>query len=145
MGKPETQIIQDSNLENQVIQDDTNAAKNEVVSWGLMKSLINDNACQDPDIKKYWYQRHRLFSKYDEGIQIDSPESWFSITPEKIAMHLAERCKCDVIVDAFCGVGGNTIQFAKTCQKVIAIDIDPKKIEAAKINARVYGVEDRIE
>ena len=37
------------------------------------------------------------------------------------------------------------MQFAKTCTKVIAIDIDPKKIEAAKNNARVYGVEDRIE
>ena len=106
---------------------------------------MNDNdAGQDPDIKKYWYQRYRLFSKYDEGIQIDSAESWFSITPEKIAIHLADRCKCDVIVDAFCGVGGNTIQFAKTCQKVIAIDIDPRKIQAAKNNARVYGVEDRI-
>ena len=28
---------------------------------------------------------------------------------------------------------------------VIAIDIDPKKIEMAKQNARVYGVDDRIE
>lgn len=37
------------------------------------------------------------------------------------------------------------MQFAKTCQRVIAIDIDPVKIEAAKNNARVYGVEDRIE
>ena len=137
--------------ENEVIQDDANAAEQdhetekEVASGELVSSLMSDNACQDPDIKKYWYQRYRLFSKYDEGIQIDSAESWFSITPEKIAIHLAERCKCDVIVDAFCGVGGNTIQFAKTCQKVIAIDIDPKKIQAAKNNARVYGVEDRIE
>ena len=29
--------------------------------------------------------------------------------------------------------------------QVIAIDIDPRKIEAAKHNARIYGVEDRIE
>jgi len=58
---------------------------------------------------------------------------------------LAERCRGDIIVDGFCGVGGNTIQFAKTCMKVIAIDIDPKKIEAAKHNARIYGVEDRID
>ena len=28
---------------------------------------------------------------------------------------------------------------------VIAIDIDPKKIEYARNNARVYGVEDRID
>lgn len=44
-------------------------------------------------------------------------ESWFSVTPEKVASFTAERCKCDVIIDAFCGVGGNSIQFAKTCAR----------------------------
>ena len=39
------------------------------------------------------------------------------MTPEKIAEHIAERCRCDVIVDAFCGVGGNAIQFAFTCER----------------------------
>lgn len=72
-------------------------------------------------------------------------ESWFSVTPEKVARFTALRCKCDLIIDAFCGVGGNTIQFAKTCQRVIAIDIDPKKIEMAKHNATIYGVQDKIE
>jgi len=42
---------------------------------------------------------------------------WFSITPHPIAAHIAERCRCDVIVDAFCGVGGNTIEFARTCER----------------------------
>ena len=64
---------------------------------------------QWPEIEKYWFQRYRLFSKYEEGIQLDK-ESWFSVTPEAIAMHIAERCQCDLIVDAFCGVGGNSIQ-----------------------------------
>ena len=35
--------------------------------------------------------------------------------------------------------------FVFSSSSVIAIDIDPKKIEMAKQNARVYGVEDRIE
>lgn len=36
------------------------------------------------------------------------------MTPERIAAHIAERCEnCDVVVDAFCGMGGNSIQFAK--------------------------------
>lgn len=48
-------------------------------------------------------------------------------------------------MDAFCGAGGNTIQLAKVCKKVISIDIDPVKIELAKHNARVYGVLDKIE
>ena len=42
-------------------------------------------------------------------------------------------------------MGGNAIQFAFTCERVIAIDIDPYKIQLARQNAAVYGVEDRIE
>lgn len=80
----------------------------------------------------------------DEGIVLDE-ESWFSVTPEKIAIHQAERCTCNLIVDAFCGAGGNAIQFAFTCERVIAIDIDPNKIKLAKHNAEIYGVKDRIE
>ena len=44
-------------------------------------------------------------------------EGWFSATPEKIAAHIAERCQCDLVVDAFCGVGSNAIQFAFTCER----------------------------
>lgn len=44
-------------------------------------------------------------------------EGWFSVTPEKIAEHIAERCQCDLIIDAFCGVGGNAIQFAFFCER----------------------------
>ncbi|CAF1044557.1 unnamed protein product [Rotaria sordida] len=110
----------------------------------LDKKNIPEEFHNDSELLKYWLQRYRLFSKFDEGIVLDR-EGWFSVTPEKIARHIAKRCRCDVIIDAFCGVGGNTIQFAFTCQRVIAIDIDPKKIEMAKQNAQVYGVEDRIE
>ncbi|XP_054718784.1 trimethylguanosine synthase-like isoform X1 [Uloborus diversus] len=98
----------------------------------------------DPEIRKYWTQRYRLFQLFDEGIQLDK-ESWFSVTPERIAVHIAERCSCDIIIDAFCGAGGNTIQFAKTCNHVIAIDKDPHKIKMAKNNANVYGVADKID
>lgn len=98
----------------------------------------------DKTLMKYWIKRYHLFSKFDQGIKLDR-ESWFSVTPEKIAEHIAERCKCDIIIDAFCGAGGNAIQFAFTCERVLAIDIDPAKIKLAQHNARVYGVEDRIE
>ncbi|KAF7385918.1 hypothetical protein HZH66_011760 [Vespula vulgaris] len=98
----------------------------------------------DKTLMKYWIRRYHLFSKFDQGIKLDR-ESWFSVTPEKIAEHIAERCKCDTIIDAFCGAGGNAIQFAFTCERVLAIDIDPMKIQLARNNARIYGVEDRIE
>ncbi|KAF6101378.1 trimethylguanosine synthase 1 [Phyllostomus discolor] len=101
-----------------------------------------------PKLAKYWAQRYRLFSRFDDGIKLDT-EGWFSVTPEKIAEHIAGRVsqsfKCDIVVDAFCGVGGNTIQFALTGKRVIAIDIDPVKIDLARNNAEVYGIADKIE
>jgi len=100
---------------------------------------------------KYWAQRYRLFSKYDFGLQIDE-ESWYSATPEVISKHIAKRCltnnKVKVILDPFCGVGGNVIQLA-SCQwshhYIIAIDIDANKIAKAKHNASIYGVSNQIE
>ncbi|KAG0172400.1 Trimethylguanosine synthase [Apophysomyces sp. BC1034] len=95
-------------------------------------------------MKKYFFQRYDYFSRFDQGILMDQ-EGWFSVTAELIAQHIAERCRSDVIIDAFCGCGGNTIQFAMTCERVIAIDLDPVKLACAKHNAKIYGVEDRIE
>ncbi|XP_028168608.1 uncharacterized protein LOC114358761 isoform X2 [Ostrinia furnacalis] len=97
-----------------------------------------------PKMVKYWRKRHSLFHRFDEGIKLDH-ESWFSVTPESVAWHIANKFAYDVVLDAFCGAGGNTIQFARTCAKVIAVDIDPLKIELARHNAKVYGVADRIE
>ncbi|XP_074276827.1 uncharacterized protein LOC141600485 isoform X2 [Silene latifolia] len=96
------------------------------------------------DITKYWCQRYLLFSKFDHGIKMDE-EGWFSVTPEAIARHQASRCGGGTIVDCFAGVGGNAIQFAKTSKHVVAIDIDPNKIDYAYHNAAIYGVQDNID
>ncbi|KAJ1655740.1 putative diacylglycerol O-acyltransferase tgs1 [Dispira simplex] len=93
---------------------------------------------------KYWHQRYNLFSQYDNGIRMDE-QGWYSVTPEAIAHDIAKRCKGKTVIDAFCGVGGNAIQFAQVCTRVIAIDIDPQRLECAKHNAEVYGVADKIE
>ncbi|KAA6363533.1 MAG: putative Trimethylguanosine synthase [Streblomastix strix] len=99
---------------------------------------------QTKELQRYLNQRYILFSLFDRGITLDR-ESWFSVQPELISIHLSERLRCDVVLDAFCGAGGNAIQLAFTCHYVIAVDIDPQKIELAKYNARVYGVQERIE
>jgi methylase of polypeptide subunit release factors len=105
----------------------------------------DDDSCPlAPELAKYWAQRYRLFNRFDEGILMDY-EGWFSVTPERIAKDIAENCRCACIIDAFCGVGGNSIQFAFTCERVIAIDMDPVKLMCARHNATIYGVEDRIE
>ena len=51
---------------------------------------------------------------------------------------LKRKFRCELIVDGFCGVGGNAIQFAFTCERVIAIDIDPQKIAMARHNAGLF-------
>jgi trimethylguanosine synthase len=96
------------------------------------------------ELAKYYAQRYRLFRRFDEGIQLDS-EAWYSVTPEQIAAHQARRIAAclpapPVIVDAFCGAGGNTVQFAHYAH-VIAIDSSPERIALAANNVAVYGVE----
>ncbi|KAK9098172.1 hypothetical protein Syun_025217 [Stephania yunnanensis] len=98
----------------------------------------------NPVVEKYWLQRYSLFSLYDEGIQMDE-EGWYSVTPEEIAIRQAQRCASRVVIDGFTGVGGNAIQFARMHCKVVAIDIDPRKIESALNNAKIYGVEGQID
>lgn len=129
-----------------------------------------------PSHLKYWAQRYRLFSKFNEGIILDD-EGWYSVTPERIATQIAKRVwnsiltapvpnpsksakkkgrnkalapakPPGIVLDAFCGPGGNAIQFALEAPPggiVFAIDIDPIKIQIAKHNSSIYGVQDRIE
>ncbi|KAA1470071.1 S-adenosyl-L-methionine-dependent methyltransferase [Dentipellis sp. KUC8613] len=103
------------------------------------------DATQVPEhLQKYFAQRHRFFSLYDEGCLLDE-EGWYSVTPEAVADQIAERCRCGTVLDAFCGVGGNAIAFARTCERVIALDISPIRLALARHNAEIYGVADRIE
>ncbi|KAI0692442.1 RNA cap guanine-N2 methyltransferase-domain-containing protein [Cytidiella melzeri] len=95
-------------------------------------------------LRKYFFQRERYFSLYASGCLLDE-EGWYSVTPELIANQIAERCRCGTILDAFCGVGGNAIAFAQTCERVIAMDTSPTRLALARHNATIYGVQDRIE
>ena len=77
--------------------------------------------CSNSGMRKYYAQRYRLFSRFDEGVQLDE-EGWYSVTPEVLAAHTAARfasgfaSRCAggarslVVVDGFAGVGGNAIQ-----------------------------------
>ena len=99
---------------------------------------------------KYWAQRHRLFSKFDQGCQLD-PEAWYSVTPEAIARHVADQIvsRCTekstmgaVVLDAFGGVGGNTVAMAlhTGIKQVICVDTNPERLSMAAFNCKVYGV-----
>ena len=83
---------------------------------------------KEAHLKKFWKKRYYLFSKFDRGVRIDD-ESWYSVTPEPMAKHIANKVvqtygyPCHVL-DAFCGIGGNAIQFSKKCGFCVACDLD---------------------
>ncbi|OMH79195.1 Trimethylguanosine synthase [Zancudomyces culisetae] len=158
----------DSNLVEDQVEGDGYEDQNEDISMDdtvynqLYETYHAEKAKDlDPSLRKYWRQRYTLFSKYDDGILLD-PQSWYSVTPECIAQHIAEKASgcasqdqgldkmgCQereqIAIDAFCGAGGNTIQFAKYFKRVVAIDIDPLKIQMAKYNAQIYDVHEKID
>ncbi len=68
-----------------------------------------------------------------EGLQLS--------TPEIVAKYIARRLKTDIIADLGCGIGGQVIFFAKECRKVYAVERNPEKLEYAKQNCRLYGVD----
>lgn len=77
--------------------------------------------------------------KYSKEISSDKPGLRFA-TPEEIANYRAKRLKCNTLADISCGIGGQTIAFAKQCEQVFAIDLDPVKVKHAKENCRRYGI-----
>lgn len=50
-----------------------------------------------------------------------------------------------VACDPFAGAGGNVIQFALACARVVAVEIDAGRMGMLQNNARVYGVQDNVE
>ena len=94
---------------------------------------------------KYWAQRYRLFSRYDEGARLEG-DMWFSVTPEAAALHQAERAVAGgahLVLDAFAGAGGNTVAFARAGAHALGVDCDAARLRAAAANAALYGVRNR--
>ncbi|KAM7534148.1 hypothetical protein Aperf_G00000105232 [Anoplocephala perfoliata] len=104
-----------------------------------------EDMMRNPEILRWWKRRFDLFWRFDEGIKMDE-ESWYTVTPEEVARRQAEVCASDIIIDAFAGAGGNTIQFALKCKFVIGIDNNLERLtNVLQPNIRVYGVQSRID
>src|SRR4051812_27518316 len=92
-----------------------------------------------------------MFSKYDEGIWM-TDTAWYEVTHESVAREIARYMAAAappdrrIIIDTFCGVGGNTIAFALSGRwdRVYAIEKDAATLACAKHNAEIYGVADKI-
>lgn len=67
-------------------------------------------------------------------------------TDDVIASHIAKRFKADwQVADLGCGLGGNLLQFAKRCKKVIAVDVNEDNLFAAKLNVEEFGFGEKVE
>jgi 2-polyprenyl-3-methyl-5-hydroxy-6-metoxy-1,4-benzoquinol methylase len=49
------------------------------------------------------------------------------------------------VLEVGCGIGTDTISFARAGARVTAVDLSPKSLDIAKHRAEVYGLSDRIE
>ena len=96
-----------------------------------------------PEFEIYWSMRYELFSRFDEGIRTDAI-GLRSVCPEKAALEIGAMLRGEVVMDAFCGIGGTAIGLARSGKRVIAIDRDPARLEMAADNAKIYGVAGRI-
>lgn len=69
-----------------------------------------------------------------------------SATPKSIARMHGELLKntAGVVVDAFCGLGADTIGAALAGCRVFAVEQDPKRIELAKSNAHHFGISSKV-
>jgi hypothetical protein len=97
-------------------------------------------------------QRDRSVGFSRTGVMLDD-EMRIGLTPELLALRLGERAKQRLaersreplsVVDACSGAGGNAIGFARAGLHVIAIELDARRLAAARHNAMLYGVADRI-
>ena len=111
--------------------------------------IERDVRVTDKSIFKYWKNRLTLFSKISNKDIYMTRELWFSVTPEYVAKFVARFIKsclpeAEVILDVYCGGGGNTIQFAQYFRKVYGVDSSLEHLYCTFRNAQAYNVEDRV-
>jgi trimethylguanosine synthase len=103
-------------------------------------------------LRRYWERRHEFWPNFDSGICTDV-EGLFSVTPWDSACQIAAALHqyypndSPLIVDACCGVGGNTTAFARCIPNAVAIgiDTDPVRILCARVNSGVCGLSSRMD
>ena len=108
---------------------------------GVVAPRLSRRKCPfGPSLEKYWKRRLTLFHRFDEGIKTDA-EGLYSVTPEAVARYIATKMSCSFAVVAMAGIGGDTIALARTCDHVVSIDVDARRLEFAQENSRIYGVD----
>lgn len=91
-------------------------------------------------LQRYW---DRL-SPREREMSLDE-EALYSLAPQEVGLEIAAEIPGRSVIDAFCGAGGLAIALARKGKRVIAIDLDPARLEMARRNADLFGIEKQIE
>jgi len=86
----------------------------------------------------------QVFSLYSNEFQMEKNDL-NELAKELIGLHAAEKFQNQLVVDALCGTGGNSIQFARYSPHVIGIEVDVTKIKQARNNVLNYRMHDRVD
>ncbi len=90
--------------------------------------------------KRYRFQTKLPIVGDEEGLLLTSYQSASEHTAQRILETLGEV----PVLEICCGVGGTTIFLAQYLPHIYAVDLNPKRLEAARINAKTFGVEKKI-
>lgn len=101
-------------------------------------------------VQEYWNRRpcNIRHSQQPVGTQqyFDEVEARkYFVEPHIPGFAQFERWQGKRVLEVGCGIGTDTMSFAKSGARVTAVDVSEKSLGVAKERARVYGVEDRVQ
>lgn len=90
--------------------------------------------------KRYRFLTDKPIVGDEEGLLLTT----YQEASEHTAKRILDKLGPVPVLEICCGVGGATVFLAKYLPHVYAVDLNPERLEAAKINAKTFGVEDKI-
>jgi len=104
---------------------------------------------KESEVKKYWDERpcnvRHSSSEFGSRQYFDEVEAKrYLVEPHNPVFACFDKWKDKDVLEIGCGIGTDTINFARAGARVVAIDVSRKSIEVAKKRAEVYGLSDKI-
>ncbi|HLD15471.1 MAG TPA: rRNA adenine N-6-methyltransferase family protein [Candidatus Nanoarchaeia archaeon] len=123
-------------MDNKIIN-----AIEKLIRAGLDKEKINETIQNDEFDELFSIAKARIHNKKIENNNlIFNEEDLRFATNSLVAKYRAKRLKCKTLLEIGAGIGIQTIEFAKTCDKVIAIEKDKRKFNYLKLNLEIANV-----
>jgi len=100
----------------------------------------------DSKTQKFWEGMAKKIDTYESplcAVMVTDDSVWTNYRHKVGTEHLFRMVKCDqsmTVLDLGCGIGRYSIEFAKRCKSVLAIDYSPTFVEYAKKAARDEGI-----